>query len=167
MTDVQINKELIRIWREAQQLPANEQLALIKRELQALDATSAFTIETMLVGMSSNLMAASEKQLRELETSHNREMRTFYTGLALLAFSLLVSVAARDIRPMTAFILRVMVGLSVGLIIAFVPGIFSLDAKVNRPSFKFALKGTGAAAGFLTIFLIDPGWISSMHLFSR
>ena len=83
-------------------------------------------------------------------------------GCALLMIGLAVSLLVRDPGSSASLILRAMAGLGAGLMIAFLPGLFSLDSKINASGVKVAIRATGGIAGFVMIYLFDSGWIISI-----
>ena len=109
------------------------------------------------------------QQMRERQAilSWKREGRAFWCGAALLGFALTVSLLKATPNPSATLTLRVMVGLGVALMIAFLPGLFSIDTTVNHGPVKVALKVTGGIAGFVMIYLFDPGWISALTKLSK
>ena len=103
-------------------------------------------------------MQADKREERE----HGRELRGFWAGLALLVVVLVASAVIHTKDLSTTIILRVMAGLGVGLTIAFMPGFFSLNASVNRPTVRVIFRSTGAFAALVMVYLFDPGWFSSI-----
>jgi len=103
----------------------------------------------------------SDKQIREWK----REGRAFWVGVALLLIALAVSILVPSVNSSASLLLRVTAGIAVALIIAFLPGLFSVDASINIKKSKVVLRATGGLAGFLVIYLFNPGWISALiHL---
>jgi hypothetical protein len=101
---------------------------------------------------------ANEKAIREWK----REGRAFWTGVALLLLALAVSLMVPNISQITSLLLRTTAGLGVALIIAFLPGLFSVDTSIKLGWGKVAFRATGGLAGFVMIYMFDPGWISSL-----
>jgi hypothetical protein len=105
------------------------------------------------------------RESERLSREWKREGRAFWTGVGLLLLALAVSAIIAPTSSATSLVLRVMLGLSVALIIAFLPGLFSLDSKIQAGAAKLVIRATGGFAGFIVIYLFDPGWFS--RIFSR
>ena len=116
---------------------------------------------------------ATTIRLRSLEHEHEitkmtqrtesrRETRAFWTGGGLLVLSVAVSLFFDSKDKSAVLGLRLMAGVGVGLMIAYLPGFFSLNANVNQPGLKVAIRATGALAALVMVYLFDPGWFSSL-----
>jgi hypothetical protein len=90
------------------------------------------------------------------------ELRAFWTGFGLLIIALAASAFLPMNNVMTALVIRVMAAAGVGLLIAYLPGLFSLDSDINANGVKVALKATGGMAALVMVYLFDPGTISAL-----
>jgi hypothetical protein len=97
------------------------------------------------------------------EREWKREGRAFWVGVCLLILALACSLFLPPARVAVANLpLRIMTAVGVGMMIAFLPGLFSLDSEINIKRNKNIIKATGGFAAIVLIYLFDPGWLSSV-----
>jgi hypothetical protein len=97
------------------------------------------------------------------EREWRREGRAFWVGVCLLLVTLACSLflhLAKD-APASLY-LRITAAAGVGMMIAFLPGLFSLDSEVNIKRNKNVIRATGGFAAIVLVYLFDPGWLSSL-----
>jgi hypothetical protein len=97
------------------------------------------------------------------ERAWRREGRAFWVGLCLLILALACDVLLSPEKVAAASMyLRILAAAGVGMMIAFLPGLFSLDTNIKVQKSKVAIRATGGFAALVLIYLFDPGWISSL-----
>jgi hypothetical protein len=132
-------------------------LALLR---SAYDANALERLRMNITHLEREFQMAQERE--RLAREWKREARAFWTGVGFLAFALVASGTAGNKDSSTSLILRVMAGLGVGLIIAFLPGLFSLDSKIQTGTSKVVIRATGGFAAFAVIYFFDPGSFSGI-----
>jgi hypothetical protein len=104
----------------------------------------------------------NERKIKQMGQDQSREVRYFWAGLFLLVFAFFGSAFIPTLRPMTELVLRVMAGAGVCCLIAFLPGLFSIDSEINVKRNKLIIRATGGLAGLVMVYFFDPGWISAI-----
>ena len=110
-------------------------------------------------------MLAEEEQSMARERAKvatSTEIRTFWTGLALLITALFASAYLPMTNAMTSLIVRLMAGIGSGLLIAFLPGLFSINSSVTARWVNVSFKATGGLAAIVMVYLFDPGTFSDL-----
>jgi hypothetical protein len=108
------------------------------------------------------------KDERSEVRDQRRETRAFWTGLFLLLVALTVSVEVHAKDASTLLVLRVLAGLGLALMIAYIPGFFALDTAVNRPTQPALWLGwrwfTSSTQGRLVVFSTNIHTLSRLSL---
>lgn len=98
----------------------------------------------------------------KIKQDHARELRAFYVGLTLLMVDLATCIFFKAKDTSTILLLRIIAGLAVALMIAYLPSLFSIGGSINTKGYKFAFKATGGIAALVMIYFFDPGWFGSL-----
>lgn len=110
------------------------------------------------------VLAEGEQNMAKerVRTAMSTEVRTFWAGVCLLIVALFASAYLPTTNPMTSLIVRLMAATGVGLLIAFLPGLFSLNSSVNAKWINVTFKATGGLAAIVMVYLFDPGTFSEL-----
>ena len=104
---------------------------------------------------------------KKLDREWERERTAFWVGVALLVFAFVASAAMSNINASASLPLRVMAGAGVALLVGGLPGFLSIDTSVKMGKSKVAIRASGGIAGFVMVYLFDPGWVSSLLRISK
>lgn len=107
-------------------------------------------------------MARQAKAQQDRVDAKERELRTFWVGLFLLLLPLAISISIPSLNENAVRSVRICSAAGLGLLIAYIPGFFTLDSSVDTKAIKVAFRTAGAMAGLVMVYFFDPGTMSEL-----
>lgn len=152
------------VWALVERFPAARRPAVYSF-LTGLMSTTTLQIYSMQIKAEQEKrhFEASQAQVQlERANGKERELRTFWVGVGLLLLPIVISVLIPAMSDVSARSIRVCSAAGLGLLIAYVPGFFSLSSSVDTNPVKFAFRTAGAMAGLAMVYFFDPGAMSEI-----
>jgi hypothetical protein len=154
-------KRRTRISELAKDFPTKYQASALALLQTGFDASEVVNHQLKLENIEAMADKATEDKRQEREWK--REGRAFWAGVGFLFVALAVGlIFSKSLSTTSIKTVRIFTGIGVALVIAFLPGMFSMDTNIVMGKSKILIKATGGLAGFAIVYLIDPGWISGI-----
>jgi hypothetical protein len=144
---------VLQLVNEVRNLPADEQLNVVRGRLQELSDPPRTEYETLY------FLGANMPELKKAEWQRSERIYVMVFGVATIVFLAIIALAVPEPKPFPLFVFRLISSLGAGAVGAFVPG--SLTTSIKRPS--FTVRAGGALALAVLVWLINPPALTVGH----